>query len=493
MDKKSCEKPSEEFVKKIYFKKLKGLNDVTINFDKYMTAIMGVNGSGKTTVIHALACLYSNNHAYRFSFFFTPTTDSTWKDSKFEATLAKDYDDINTEYTIICSKMKDRWTPRISKRPLRNIVYIGIDTCTPEIEMRNSVSIIKYDSKKLENDEDKKILKEASYVLNKNYDALFQNEIQNKDKLLGVEIRNGVKYSSLSMGAGEQRVFKILKKLHEAAFNSLILIDEVDLLLHYCAIPKLLEKIYAIAKKKHLQVVFTTHSLAVKEYNNLLIQYIDMYYDVNNIPKMTVFSGLTYDVVHGITNKTDDRGVIYVEDEFSKCIIQYILKKNKITKKFDIKVFGSSDNGFSIAASFVLKDVNTNKEIVVLDGDVYISREDKENKMKKYISGDDPNIICKIPNAVNYIYQYNLPNNEKPEHFMWTLLKKYGDINSDVYKEALRIEFVSDSHAYINNIAKELNYEINEVIYEIIGQICESPEWYEYIKDIQEWIITANV
>ena len=39
-------------LKEIRFKKLKGLSNVTIKFSKPLTAIMGVNGSGKTTVIH---------------------------------------------------------------------------------------------------------------------------------------------------------------------------------------------------------------------------------------------------------------------------------------------------------------------------------------------------------------------------------------------------------------------------------------------------------
>lgn len=41
-------------LKSVFFKNLKGLRDVKIVFEKPLTAIMGVNGSGKTTVIHAL-------------------------------------------------------------------------------------------------------------------------------------------------------------------------------------------------------------------------------------------------------------------------------------------------------------------------------------------------------------------------------------------------------------------------------------------------------
>ena len=47
-------------LKSAHFINLKGLKNVTLNFEKRLTAIMGVNGSGKTTVIHALACAYQS-------------------------------------------------------------------------------------------------------------------------------------------------------------------------------------------------------------------------------------------------------------------------------------------------------------------------------------------------------------------------------------------------------------------------------------------------
>lgn len=75
-------------LKEIRFKKLKGLSNVTIKFSKPLTAIMGVNGSGKTTVIHALACLYNpdgNGENHIFPEFFTPNTDASWSGSELEA------------------------------------------------------------------------------------------------------------------------------------------------------------------------------------------------------------------------------------------------------------------------------------------------------------------------------------------------------------------------------------------------------------------------
>ena len=68
-------------IESIYFKKLKGLHNVLIDFEKPLTAIMGVNGAGKTTVIHALACVYrpdenGKGEDHHFPEFFVPNTDA---------------------------------------------------------------------------------------------------------------------------------------------------------------------------------------------------------------------------------------------------------------------------------------------------------------------------------------------------------------------------------------------------------------------------------
>lgn len=62
----------KQTLKSADFVQLKGLKNVHIDFSESLTAIMGVNGSGKTTVIHALACAFSpeeNGYDYKFSYF----------------------------------------------------------------------------------------------------------------------------------------------------------------------------------------------------------------------------------------------------------------------------------------------------------------------------------------------------------------------------------------------------------------------------------------
>lgn len=84
--------PAQLRLKEIQIQSLKGISNCTITFpaDRKVTAIMGMNGSGKSTIIHALACCYkprnkTSKENNRFSDFFTPHDDNNWRDSGFTA------------------------------------------------------------------------------------------------------------------------------------------------------------------------------------------------------------------------------------------------------------------------------------------------------------------------------------------------------------------------------------------------------------------------
>ena len=217
----------------IHVDELKGIKNLDIFIEKNMTAIMGVNGAGKSTILHALACIYEpfrSGDNYKFSFFFTPNPDSSWKNSKLSITYWDE--NLQKEITREYKKNNDRWAPRYADRPKRDLYFIGIETCIPEIERERQTSYIDYKTSLANDKISCKLIKTAAYVLNKNYDNLNYHKTKKKD-LLGVHTTNDMRYSSLSMGAGEQRVLKILKTVYTANTHSLILIDEIDILLQF--------------------------------------------------------------------------------------------------------------------------------------------------------------------------------------------------------------------------------------------------------------------
>lgn len=132
-----------------------------------------MNGSGKSTILHALACVYrpyKNGDDYKFSYFFTPNPDSSWKNSEFSITFRDEID--QKEITRVYRKNKDRWSPRYGQRPKRDTYFIGIESCVPEIEKESQMSFIDYQTRAAGDKNASKIIEAAAYILNKDYDQL---------------------------------------------------------------------------------------------------------------------------------------------------------------------------------------------------------------------------------------------------------------------------------------------------------------------------------
>ena len=78
---------SDQRLLSLHVENLKNLKNLEIDFlDKDVTAILGPNGNGKSTILHILACAFSpldngKGENYKFSEFFLPNTDATWNGS----------------------------------------------------------------------------------------------------------------------------------------------------------------------------------------------------------------------------------------------------------------------------------------------------------------------------------------------------------------------------------------------------------------------------
>ena len=126
----------------LHIDKLKGLENLDISFeDKNVTAIFGANGCGKSTILHALACIYKGisrgAETNYFTRFFKRIGTAKWAGSHMTAHMLID------EHTkaIVYKKSADRWTPRIDKRVERDSYYIGIESCVPDIEKESVLNV----------------------------------------------------------------------------------------------------------------------------------------------------------------------------------------------------------------------------------------------------------------------------------------------------------------------------------------------------------------
>jgi energy-coupling factor transporter ATP-binding protein EcfA2 len=220
---------SQQRLHKLEIKKLKNVKDVCISFEsKNITGILGPNGYGKSTILHALACCFQpppeGKEDYKFSNFFPPSPDALWGGSELKLVHTyRQSSQLHESVEQIYGKSSDRWKPIYKRRPIRNVHYFGVDSCVPLIEAEKRNVKIKYSTVNVSEDIITTILEKASFCLNRKYTAYYIHDLGNRRKFIGVEA-NGIRYSALSMSAGEQKIFLLLEKVFRAAKNNLILI-----------------------------------------------------------------------------------------------------------------------------------------------------------------------------------------------------------------------------------------------------------------------------
>ena len=481
-DKDNIFKPQSK-LNKLHITELKGLKNLDIEFTKNLTAIMGVNGVGKSTILHALACVFSpvdNGEDYKFNFFFTPTPDASWQNSCFSITY---FDEIKQKEIVReYKKNSNRWSPKYSTRPQRDVFYIGIDSCLPEIERERQTSYIDYLTKTSDDKLSARIVKDASFILNKDYKELTDHTTKRK-KLFGVRIHSGIIYSSLSMGAGEQRVLKILSLVSHAAPYSMILIDELDLLLHASALVNLLRVLDEMAKRKNLQIIFTTHSLLVQELTDI----VDIKYLRNTKEKTFVYNAITPDIVYDLSQKSEHRLNIYVEDDLASAVVSKVLSEMKLLRHSRIQNIGSIQNAFVVSAASIIEGRKIDDMLVITDGDLYRTDADRKSQIKKVLSGSEKDHDEKIEKALSMMTELSLPDNTPPEKHMFDMLISM-DSESEILECARFVNNVNNSHDWLNKIIEQMNQSREIVLRDIIELVSEHPDWCKYTQKVRDKI-----
>ncbi|MFH7704004.1 AAA family ATPase [Escherichia coli] len=302
---------------------INGLNEIIFK-PHALTAILGPNGSGKSTILHAIASIYMPEKGFpgedhRLMHFFPRSPHAEWNGSDFIVNLTYRKDGVMIENELKNYGKADvrgsRWIQIYARRPLREVYYLGIDKCVPIIESEKKNNI-QYETSSVSNDLITNILHYASYILNKPYTSFNQHQQPNGKILIGVE-SEGLAYSSLSMSAGEQKIFLILETILKADKNALILIDELDLLLHDEALKKLIDVISTHAEDKNKQIIFTTH----REMVTTLSDKINIRHVVNIQGRSYSFEETKPDAINRLTGKSTTPIEIYVEDDLAVAII----------------------------------------------------------------------------------------------------------------------------------------------------------------------------
>lgn len=494
---------SQQVTHSLSITKLKGilsLDEIRLD-EKPLTAILGPNGCGKSTILHALACCYkppvgSNQQNWQFRDFFTPTTDATWVGSSLKMVHshrdgANQFSNTNTEYR----KSADRWSPRYVNRPERHVRFIGIKSCVPRIEEETYTSAINYQTEA--HADTTLIMSKIGTVFNRAYNELNIHRAHAGRRYTGLAL-NGTRYSSLAMGAGEQRVLEILSAVFNSPKYGLILIDEIDLLLHTAALKQLISILFQRAQEKSLQIVFTTHREAILELKNMVS--IKHLHSVRTVPPKTYcFSNTKPDALRRLTGQQDRSLEIFVEDEMALAIVECELFRLGMKRVANITPYGAATNCFTLAAGLILSGGHSvASQLYLLDGDLYVTEELQLERVNAVLSGTEEHAAIRRQSCLHGIRKLcaqtgTPPAPEAQLHRMIRELPQQQDEGvNEIINLAAGIEAVDDTHSFIELIVQTLNVHRPVGLNTIAKVAALSPAWDAYVAELREWLVARR-
>ncbi len=480
--------------------KLKSLQDVSLDFTQSpLTAIMGGNCCGKTTLLHALACGFKppNENApdYKFPLFFRPNTDALWKDSDFTIRYSERRGAVvHPSLSLNYRKASDRWTPKYHRRPERYTRFVSIGESVPDIETVNLTSMIHYTKTENIGDTGCLVRDVAGQVLNRVYNSLYEISYAYRGKQsIGVKTPD-VTYSGLSMSSGEQRVFRILDAVFSAPNYGLILVDEIDLFLHQDALQKLLGKLQKHCEEKNKQLIFTTHFPPVADmYKKMCI------YTLNRVPDKTViWRGYSYEAMRHITGTQTRPISCYVEDDVAEQIVSKVASQLGIRKFVTFGHYGPAVNAFSLCAGLYLSHKSTTNTVAVLDGDVYGTRAERRARVKAVFTGDQPIHDVQrqgLMKLVRTLTPMPGPSGKSlsPEQVIHKMLHGLSPENvpidrSELHGIALSVINVPERHGFVDQIIEHTGESRQIALSRIIELASLSPDWGRYTRVIRKWL-----
>lgn len=249
----------------------RGVADLTLEFKSPVTAISGLNGTGKSTVVQLAAAAFRQPtdhpwNRYYVAYFF-PVSVADPKPFTTGAQVQYLYaadSGLGLQQVTVTRAVKE-WSG-YKRQPERATYYRGFTQFIPKVEKRD-LSI--YGGSSLElgeaNPLDATAAKHVGRILAVPYEHLGFTEVLTTQKTatLAMAGRGGRRYSENHMGTGEGRVLYMVHAMETAPPKSLIILEEPETSLHGDAQVRLAKYFIEVALRRGHQIIITTHSSAI--------------------------------------------------------------------------------------------------------------------------------------------------------------------------------------------------------------------------------------
>ena len=489
---------------RLTIERLKGIRDLDeISFeDKPLTGIFGPNGIGKSTILQALAAAYSpptDCAAADFGQFFPRLTTDIWNGTKFSIDHTYKTGTVEATGTIEYRKgaVTTRWKPLHNKRPERHVTYVPIRTCLPDLEAYSSHDLTNAVPTTLTSAEDNRVRKAAGAILNCKYTAMAKLSVPGEPKKQYISLTRqdigGIEYPSVVMGAGEQRLLRLLDAVENTRANGLILVDELDLMMHGDALKKLISYLTDRCTKRKQQLVFTSHREELLDLKDQI-----------NIRHLHPLKGKHHcypntdpDSLHRLTGKRKRPLEVFVEDDVADAIVSHVASELGMSRHVQVIRFGAGSNCFSVLAGLLIKGESCENSLFVLDGDDPETTGNKTACIDKACTGNDAVAVARRAKMATRVTDFALPPDNHPEQYLHGLI--CGVPAADLTKAELEIQEAAteivnppDKHGFIYHLVKTLGDDRVVQLARVIPLAARHHDWGAYTQPVRDWLTTKK-
>lgn len=450
---KTSNKNFGKFIHRLELKKIRSFTDEIIDFDFPVTAVIGTNGGGKSTILGACGIIYGSIQPRSF-FARGGALDKGMQDWELNYELV----DKSMSPREILKRTANYKRFKWNRNPLvREVIVFGVSRTVPPIEKS---SFSKYASNSLSFKPEQIVqlgADAARYIgriLGKDvsrFNSVKVNPTGDVNLLAG-NTSDGIQYSEFHFGAGESSIIRMVTQIESLPENSLVLIEEIENGLHPVATVRMVEYLIDVADRKKIQSIFTTHSNdALKPLPSKAI-----WASVNG----KLFQGkLDIHSLRAITGQIESKLAIFVEDKFAKLWVESVLSHTDNIAIDHIEVHGMEGDG---AAVNIHKYHNLNPAIAkkvpsvcFIDGD---SRQAISNK----------DFIFRLPGTASpetYIFYSVVEKLQEAKGILAVFLHKRFEDADNIARVIDEIKVTNfDPHLLFSQIGKRLGLIPEEVV-----------------------------
>lgn len=466
-----------KYLSKLSIDKIRGFSGEDITFEFPVTALIGPNGSGKSSVLGAAGCAYKK---IKPSLFFPKCaigdeSMSGWK----------------VEYEIIDKSINPR---QIIKRSSnfrqakwvrgevteREVLFFGIERTVPAGEKTRFKKLMRssYQHTGSLDEISSDAAQQIEHILGKSVNDFKVTDIGHGENFfVGKSGEN--QYSEFHFGAGESSIIRMVSEIENAATNSLILIEEIENGLHPVATKRMVEYLIDAAQRRSIQAIFTTHSD----------------YALSPLPNEAIWAcidgrlrqgRLSVEALRAVAGRVDKKLAVFVEDQFSKCWVDAILRERLKDDYEQVEVHAVAGDGTAVHThrSHISNPAITFRSLCVIDGDSG-QQEDKESGIFR-LPGHQPELTVfenarsrletdlailtvscqRAPEAQDLVrrsMEEVIHTNRDPHLLFNQLGIKIGFVPEDIVRGAFLALWVRTNKEFCN----QLEWEVRQIITEI--------------------------